>query len=145
MKYVTKLMVNEFKIRKLKMDFMGYEVERNDGLSFHHLIIPHRDCKELGLGEGYLRWNGAILTQNNGYKGSNSHDYLHIIEKYDPEIFCLITSEMIDENIKGRLDRDNLLRIKALLEYFEREYSNKRTKNGNLIVKEEYVLKRVLK
>ena len=52
---------------------------------------------------------------------------------------------MIDENIKGRLDRDNLLRIKALLEYFEKEYSNKRTKNGNLIVKEEYVLKRVLK
>lgn len=145
MKYVTKLMVNEFKIRNLKMDFMGYEVERKDSLSFHHLIVPHRDCKELGLGEGYLRWNGAILTQNNGYKGSNSHDYLHIIEEYDPEIFYLITSEMIDENIKGRLDRDNLLRIKALLEYFEREYSNKRTKNGNLIVKEEYVLKRVLK
>lgn len=145
MKEVTNLMINEFKIMELGMDFMGYEVKRKESLSFHHLIVPHRDCKRKGLGNGYYRWNGAILTQDIKRSGSDSHDYLHVIERYDPEIFALISSEMIDENIKGRLDRDNLLRIKALLEYFEREYANKRTNKGNLIVKEEYVLKRVLK
>ena len=80
MKTITKLMVNEFKIMKLGMDFMGYKVDRKESLSFHHLIIPHRECKGAGLGDGYFRWNGAILTQDSSFKGSDSHDYLHIIE-----------------------------------------------------------------
>ena len=47
------------------------DIINKNNLSFHHLIIPHRDCRTLGLGEGYLEWNGAILNQN------TSHDYLH--------------------------------------------------------------------
>ena len=84
-------MINEFKIKRLGYDFMGYYIDKNSNLSFHHLIIPHRDCKKYGLGEGCFRWNGAILNQE------TSHDYLHnIIEKFDEEIFYLITSEMVD-------------------------------------------------
>ena len=133
MKEITKIMVNDFKIMKLGMDFMGYHVNRKQDLSFHHLIIPRRHCKEAGLGEGYLYWNGAILRQN------TSHDYLHIIEKIDPDIFYELTSEMIDENIKGRLDTDNLKRIHDLLLYFEREHCGDRTKKGKLLIKEEYL------
>ena len=80
MKEITKIMVNDFKIMKLGMDFMGYHVNRKQDLSYHHLIIPRRHCKEAGLGEGYLYWNGAILRQN------TSHDYLHIIENIKKEI-----------------------------------------------------------
>lgn len=137
MKEITKIMVNDFKIMKLGMDFMGYHVNRKQDLSYHHLIIPRRHCKEAGLGEGYLYWNGAILRQN------TSHDYLHIIEKIDPGIFYELTSEMIDENIKGRLDIDNLKRIHDLLLYFEREHDHDTSKKGKLLIKREFVTGRV--
>ena len=137
MKEITKIMVNDFKIMKLGMDFMGYHVNRKQDLSYHHLIIPRRHCKEAGLGEGYLYWNGAILRQN------TSHDYLHIIEKIDPDIFYKLTSEMIDENIKGRLDIDNLKRIHDLLLYFEREHDHDTSKKGKLLIKREFVTGRV--
>lgn len=137
MKEITKIMVNDFKIMKFGMDFMGYHVNRKQDLSYHHLIIPRRHCKEAGLGEGYLYWNGAILRQN------TSHDYLHIIEKIDPDIFYELTSEMIDENIKGRLDIDNLKRIHDLLLYFEREHDHDTSKKGKLLIKREFVTGRV--
>ena len=130
-------MVNDFKIMKLGYDFLGYKVTRKQDLSFHHLIIQRRHCKEAGLGEGYLYWNGAILRQN------TSHDYLHLIEKIDPDIFYELTSEMIDENIKGRLDIDNLKRIHDLLLYFEREHDHDTSKKGKLLIKREFVTGRV--
>lgn len=137
MKEITKIMINDFKIMKLGMDFMGYHVNRKQDLSFHHLIIPRRHCKEAGLGEGYLYWNGAILRQD------TSHEYAHVIEKIDPDIFYELTSEMIDENIKGRLDIDNLKRIHDLLLYFEREHDHDTSKKGKLLIKREFVTGRV--
>ena len=137
MREVTKLMIKDFKIMKLGYDFMGYKVNRTKDLSFHHLIIPHRESKTYGIGEGYLYWNGAILRQN------TSHDYAHVIEKIDPDIFCELTSEMIDENIKGRLDIDNLKRIHDLLLYFEREHDHDKTKKGKLLIKREFVTTRI--
>ena len=137
MREVTKLMVNDFKIMKLGYDFLGYKVNRKQDLSYHHLIIPRRHGKEAGLGDGYLYWNGAILRQN------TSHDYLHLIENIDPDIFYELTSEMIDENIKGRLDIDNLKRIHDLLLYFEREHDHDTSKKGKLLIKREFVTGRV--
>ena len=137
MKEITKIMINDFKIMKLGYDFLGYKVNRKQELSYHHLIIPRRHCKEAGLGEGYLYWNGAILRQD------TSHAYAHVIEKIDPEIFYELTSEMIDENIKGRLDIDNLKRIHDLLLYFEREHDHDTSKKGKLLIKREFVTGRV--
>lgn len=137
MREITKIMVNDFKIMKLGMDFMGYHVNRKQDLSYHHLIIPRRHCKEAGLGEGYLYWNGAILRQD------TSHAYAHVIEKIDPDIFYELTSEMIDENIKGRLDIDNLKRIHDLLLYFEREHDHDTSKKGKLLIKREFVTTRI--
>ena len=130
-------MTKDFKIMKLGFDFMGYKVDKKQSLSFHHLIIPHRESKNYGIGDGYLYWNGAILKQN------TSHDYLHVIERIDEEIFYLITSEMIDENIKGRIDIDNLKRIHDLLLYFEREHDHDTSKKGKLLIKREFVTGRV--
>ena len=137
MKNITEQMIKDFKIMKLGFDFMGYKVDKKQSLSFHHLIIPHRESKNYGIGDGYLYWNGAILKQN------TSHDYLHIIEKIDPDIFYELTSEMIDENIKGRLDIDNLKRIHDLLLYFEREHDHDTSKKGKLLIKREFVTGRV--
>lgn len=132
MKDITMLMIRKYKLNKLKYDFMGYEFVNNNQLSFHHLIVPKRLCKELGFGKGYYEWNGAILRQD------TSHEYLHVIEIYDPERFNAIKSEMIDENIKGYLDIDNIMSINDILNGFEREYSGKVRKNGIVIIKEEY-------
>ena len=43
MKEITKLMINEFKLRQLGYDFMGYRLKRRESLSFHHLIIANRE------------------------------------------------------------------------------------------------------
>ena len=137
MKNITEQMIKDFKIMKLGFDFMGYKVDKKQSLSFHHLIIPHRESKNYGIGDGYLYWNGAILRQN------TSHDYLHTIEAKDYDLFLAITSEMIDENIKGRLDIDNLKRIRDLLLYFEREHDHDYTKKGKLLIKREFVTGRV--
>lgn len=132
MREITKLMVNQYKIMKLGYDFMGYTIKRKESLSFHHLIIPHRNCKELGLGDGYLKWNGSILVQN------TSHDYLHVIESIDYDIFTILTSEMIDMNVKGYLDIDNLKRISDILKNFEKEHCSDRNKKGRILIKDTY-------
>ena len=111
---------------------MGYTFERTDQLSFHHLIIPAR------AGGKYTRENGGILRQN------TSHDYLHIIENYDYDMFLSITSELIDENVIGKLTKENLIAIRDILHCFEREYCGATTRKGNPIIKPEYVRQRVL-
>ena len=85
MREITKEMIKLYNIKKLGYDFMGYTFRNINELSFHHLIVPHRDCKREGLGEGYLLWNGAILKQD------TSHEYLHTIERIDREVFLQIT------------------------------------------------------
>ena len=136
MREITKLMIKEYKLVKLGYDFMGYDITNKSNLSFHHLIVPYRNCKAMGLGEGYLEWNGVILNQN------TSHDYLHLIEAKDYDMFLAITSELIDENVKGHLDIDNLRRIHDILKCFEREHSNDRSKKGKVLIKQEYMRRR---
>lgn len=126
MKEVTKIMIKEYNIKKLGYDFMGYCLQKNDIYTFHHLIIPKR------AGGKDEIWNGAVLC------GNTSHPYLHIIESKDFDIFAYITSEMIDMNIKGHLDIDNLRRINDALKQFEKEHINDRTRKGKILIKEDY-------
>ena len=138
MKDITRLMIRDFNLKKLGVDFMGYRIVNRKDLSFHHLVVAKRYCKELGFGEGYYKWNGAILNQ------STAHDYLHIVEREDRDMFDAITSEMIDENIKGYIDQDNLRRINDILCCFEKEHCSDRTKKGKLLIKREYRERRIL-
>ena len=130
MKPITREMIKKYGIKDF--DFLGYDIKRKENLSFHHLIVARRYCKQQGLGEGYLMWNGAILVQD------TSHEYLHIIEHIDFDVFCALTSEMIDMNVKGKLDIENLRYIKDILLYFEREHDHDRNKKGKLLIKREY-------
>lgn len=123
MKSVTNIMINLYNLKKI--DFMGYEFTRRNA-SYHHLIIPRR------LGGKETVENGAVLN------GKTSHPYLHRIESVDLDAFNYITSEMIDINIKGYLDFDNLRRIDDVLCQFEKEHCSDTTKKGKLLIKEEY-------
>ena len=131
MKQITKDMIRIYKIKELGHDFAGYKLQKGDIYTYHHNIIAKRN------GGPETIWNGAILC------GKTIHPYLHLIEQYDPEIFYLITSELIDENILGELSIENLRRIRTLLEYFEKEHCSTRTKKGNLLIKESYVRDRI--
>lgn len=131
-------MIKRYALKSLKYDFMAYPFNDEKQLSFHHLIIPKRLSEKAGIGDGYVMWNGAILVQN------TSHNYLHIIEQYDRDMFLAITREMIKENKKGYLDIENLKRIDDILKQFEKEYCNVRTRKGTYIIKEEYT-KRLIK
>lgn len=137
MREITKEMIKLYNIKKLGYDFMGYTFRNINELSFHHLIVPHRDCKREGLGEGYLLWNGAILKQD------TSHEYLHTIERIDREVFLQITKEMVDENNKRKIDIENLKRIRELLLYFEEKYKDIENKQGKKLIKQKYITQRI--
>ena len=138
MREVTRNMIKRYALNKLKYDFMGYTFEDNRELSFHHLIIPKKDCKGMER-KGFEEWNGAILVQD------TAHEYLHRIQCYNDDMFQAITLEMIDENNKGHLDMENIRAIDDILKCFEKEYLGKKTKGGNDIVKEEYLNRLLLK
>ena len=125
---ITKQMIEKYKVKKLKLDFMGYTYKYLNELTFHHLIIPNR------AGGKREMWNGAILTQN-------AHEYLHLIERIDYETFCFITSEMIDENIKGYLDLENLKQIRELLIHFENKHIQDKGKKGKVLIKPQYLIR----
>ena len=137
MREITKEMIKLYDIKKLDYDFMGYTFRNINELSFHHLIVPHRDCKREGLGEGYLLWNGAILKQD------TSHEYLHTIERIDREVFLQITKEMVDENNKRKIDIENLKRVRELLLYFEEKYKDIENKQGKKLIKQKYITQRI--
>lgn len=137
MREVTREMIKIYNIKKLRYDFMGYTFRKIEDLSFHHLIVPHKDCKKLGLGEGYLITNGAILNQE------TSHDYLHAIERVDREIFLRITQCMIEENRNGKIDIENLKKIRELLLYFEKEHEFDLNKKDKKIIRKSYILNRI--
>lgn len=131
MKEVTQEMIRMYKIDTLGFDFMGYMLQEGDIYTYHHNIIARREGGRASI------QNGAILC------GKSSHPYLHVIESIDPLIFSLITSEMIDENIKGYLDKENLKNIRDLLLYFEKEHQFHITRKGHLLIKKEYKERRI--
>lgn len=137
MKAITKEMINDFKIETLGYDFMGYTFEDINELSFHHMIVPKRDCRKLGLGTGYLYWNGAILVQ------TSSHEYLHAIERYEREIFEKITDLLTTQNLNKCIDKDILLYIREYLLYFESKYGNETLNSGKKLIKGQYINNRI--
>lgn len=131
MREITRLMIKEYNLKKLGYDFMGFRFNRVNELSFHHLIIPHRECKGIER-DGYVKWNGAILVQD------TSHEYLHLIEQYDRDRFLYLTERMKIMNVNGELDMYNLERIEMALRVFETEYRDLTNKKGKILIKDTY-------
>lgn len=139
MKTVTKNMIQLYEIKRLGYDFMGYTFVRPQELSFHHLRISHKDCDRKNIpDQGYCEWNGAILVQN------TAHDYLHIIENVDREIFLKITEQMILENNNQKISIENLKKIRDLLLYFEKQYNGIENKKGKSLIREKYITDRII-
>lgn len=129
MKEITKQLIKDFRLKELGYDFMGYG-KQGDIYTAHHLLVPAREG-------GKLTWENTVVLRE------NPHNYLHIIENKDFELFSVITSEMYDMKIKGYLDRENLYYIDDALSYFEMEHCGDTTKKGKPLIKDEYTRRKI--
>lgn len=137
MKEVKSALLNELNIEKLGYDFMGYTFEEVDDLDFHHLIVPRKDCFKMGLDRGYIFWNGALLVRE------TAHRYLHFIEEIDRPLFCLITREMIKENMGREIKLEHLKKIREYLLYFEEVHRSEIDKKSPRVFKPTYIKNRI--
>lgn len=124
-------LIKNFQLGELRHDFMGYEFTTKRSLTYHHMIFFRRD----GGRENY--GNGVILVRD------TSHDYLHLIEAIDQDVFWDITLYFMEQKNRGKIDKRTLKKIHHALLFFEKEHCNLRGKRGNLMIKEEYT-KRLL-
>ena len=130
MRKVTKNMIKTFKLEELGFDMMGYTFDKIDELSYHHLLVSKR------YGGSASYWNGSILVRQ------TAHDYLHVIEKVDLDMFNAITRELEDQKKARKIQIENLRRIRDILTSFEREHSNDRSEHGRILIKKEFIDKR---
>lgn len=127
MREVSRRLVADYKLQKLKLDFMGFYFNTINDLSFHHYLVQKQYCKEQGLGEGYIYENGVMVEEN-------AHKLLHTAERLDEDIFYAITSHFLNMKIKEALTKEDLLAIQDMLTYFIREHDRDRNSKGKLII-----------
>ena len=132
MKPLTQRMVESYGCKQKSLDFMGYDTTGGNW-DFHHLIVPKRESKEAGIGDGYVWWNGACLNHDTG------HPYLHTVERVDRDMFLYITQRLIDENLLGKLDLQLLKQIDSALKSFEREHCSDLAYNKKPLIRERYL------
>ena len=119
-----------FGMNELGYDFMGYEFDEKKELSLHH-IQP----KSYG---GKTEYRNMTLLNR-----ATSHNYIHLIEDTDFKLFIEISQVLRDENNGGSITKEHIREIRRLLEFFETKYDRQYSKRGNLIIKEEYMKRRI--
>lgn len=124
MKNIIKIMINQYNIKKT--DWMGYEVNKDNPYTYHHLLKKVNGGKETIV-------NGAILTKI-------AHEYLNIIESRDNELYNYINNVLKQINEQGFIPLERqLLAIDAMLKMFEKDHRYDRTKSNKRLIKENYL------
>lgn len=125
MKELTRQMARAYRTRR--NDWMGYDINSITQLSYHHI-----QKKEDG---GPFSWdNGALLRRG------TSHEYLHIIEYKDLEIYDYINGILKQINTQGyQPTKEELIAIRDVLLSFEREHCSDRNSKGKILIKSKYI------
>lgn len=124
MKNIIKIMINQYNIHKI--DWMGYEVNKDNPYTYHHLLKKENGGKETAT-------NGAILTKI-------GHEYLNIIESRDIELYNYINNVLKQINEQGFMPLERqLLAIDAMLKMFEKDHRYDRTSKNKRLIKENYL------
>lgn len=123
MKHIVRQMIALYDLKNTKICFMGYKLDKQ--ANYHHIIK-----KEYG-GETSIK-NGAVI---NDY----AHDYLHVIETYDLEMFAYLNRILQKENEQGCLSLQYLRTIDHILRSFEREHCSDVSCRNKKLIKEEYL------
>lgn len=120
----------DFGLHKLGYDFMGFLFDDKKELSYHHIKTKQQ--------KGDTTYeNGALLNR------ITSHNYIHTIEEYEFDLFMELSDILKDEHKCKAITKEHLLEIRAILEFFEHKYENQYTKRGNLIVRNDYIRRRI--
>lgn len=129
MKTITRFMIEQWNMKDI--DWLGYKMTKSNPYTFHHI-----EKKEHG-GKAILS-NGAIITKN-------PHEYIHLIEIKDFEMYIYLNNILKEINNQGYMPIYRQYKaIDSILRQFEREHCSDRTKKGKLLIKEEYT-KRLIK
>lgn len=125
MKSVTRELIEIYRQRKI--DWMGYDIRSINDLTYHHIIKREH-------GGPFTLDNGALL------RGDTSHEYLHIIEHKDLDMYVYINKilqEINDQRYKPT--KEQLLQIRDVLLQFEREHDHDLNSKGKLLIRRRYV------
>lgn len=126
MREETKMLVAFYGIED-GLDWLNFPIIRPKELQFHHI-------KKKANGGKMEFSNGAILTPT-------AHRFLHIIEKYDIEIYNAITKMFkIYVMQKNAPTSEQRIIVYKLLKEFYKRHENTKTKKGKLILKERYII-----
>lgn len=121
----------DFKMEQLGYDFLGYTFDSKKELSTHHILPRH---------------SGGQTKKNNlcALNRFTSHNYIHLIEDTDYKVFLELSKYLLEEVKLGKIDREQLLRIADVLEFFEYKYRNEEDRHGELLIRPEYKSKRII-
>lgn len=108
-------------------DMMGYHLKKSKA-TFHHI-----DKKENG---------GCTSTSNGAVLMPYDHEYLHIVESKDFELFNYISGILKRINQRGYMTDDDMKAVAEMLYAFEVDHKNDRTTKGKRLIRDEFVLGR---
>lgn len=121
----------EYKLEELGYDFLGYTFDSKKELSTHHILPRH---------------SGGQTKKNNlcALNRFTSHNYIHLIEDTDYKVFLELSKYLLEEVKRGEIGREQLLRIADVLQFFEYKYRDEEDRHGELLIRPEYKLKRII-
>jgi len=124
MREKLRIMINQYNIHKI--DWMGYKVSKENPYTYHHLK------KKCNGGKETIE-NGAVLTRT-------GHEYLHIVESRDMELYNYINNVLKQINEQGFMPLERqLLAIDAMLRMFEKDHRYDRTSKNKRLIKENHL------
>ena len=128
MKEITREMIRVYKPKGI--DWMGYDINSIRDLTYHHIQKKEH-------GGPFTLDNGALL------RGDTSHEYLHIIEYKDLDMYLYINNILKQINDqRARPTKQQLLAIRDVLLQFEREHDTETNSKGKLLIKQRYIKNR---
>ena len=128
MKEITREMIRIYKPKGI--DWMGYDINSIRDLTYHHIQKKEH-------GGPFTFDNGALL------RGDTSHEYLHIIEYKDLDMYLYINNILKQINDqRARPTKQQLLAIRDVLLQFEREHDTETNSKGKLLIKQQYIKNR---
>ncbi len=125
---ILNLVVNQLALKRLGYDMMGYIILEGDQLSFHHIIPTSSGGPDTAA-------NCSPLSMN------ISHPYIHVVERYDIQLFRDISYELMRIKERGYVDIDGLLAIDQMLTYFEGRFDGQYNQKNNLIIRPEFKIR----
>lgn len=127
MKEIVRQMIELFQMENI--DWLGYELQEGDIFNFHHIVDKSRGGKE-------IIDNGSILC--NG----SSHQYLHIIEYKDFDMYLYLSNILLSINNQRTMpNKQQQLAIESLLQQFEREHCSDVNAKGKPLIREKYLIR----